>query len=118
MPSANFYTDHRLKRCKVALIFKSPPKRKGPQTKKLQVHKLRDPRVKNNLQVMLEKRLRCVTGAEPEEEWKQIKTILQETTAEVFACRPENIKTGLMKLIRKSKSCSERNAHAAIVCKT
>ncbi|WP_419612521.1 hypothetical protein, partial [Thiolapillus sp.] len=54
MPSADCYTDHRLVRCKVAFAFKSPPKRKGPQTKKLQVHKLRDPRVKNNLHVMLE----------------------------------------------------------------
>ena len=31
--------------------------------KKLQVHKLCDPRVKNNLQVMLEERLHCVTAA-------------------------------------------------------
>ena len=37
-PSADCYTDHRLVRCKVAFAFKSPPKRKGPQTKKLQVH--------------------------------------------------------------------------------
>ena len=47
MPSADCYIDHRLVRCKVAFTFKSPSKRKGPQTKKkLQVHKLRDPRVK------------------------------------------------------------------------
>ena len=47
MPSADCYTDRRLVRCKVAFTFKSPSKRKGPQTKKkLQVHKLRDPRVK------------------------------------------------------------------------
>ena len=50
--------------------------------KKLQMHKLCDPRVKNNLHVMLEERLHCVTAAEPEE-WKQMKTILQEITAEV-----------------------------------
>ena len=30
---------------------------------------------------MLEKRLHCVTASEPEEQWKQMKTILQETTA-------------------------------------
>ena len=83
MSSADCYTDHRLVRCKVAFAFKSPPKRKGPHTKKLQVHKLRDQRVKNNPQVMLEERLHCVTAAEPEEQWKQMKTILQETTAEV-----------------------------------
>ena len=32
---------------------------------------------------MLEERLNCVAAAEPEEQWKQMKTILQETTAEV-----------------------------------
>ncbi|WP_419586331.1 hypothetical protein, partial [Thiolapillus sp.] len=83
MPSADCYTDHRLVRCKVAFAFKSPPKRKGPQTKKLQVHKLRDPRVRNNLQVMFEERLHCVTAAELEEQWKQMKTTLQETKAAV-----------------------------------
>ena len=51
--------------------------------KKLQVHKLRDPRVKNNLQDMLEERHHCVIAAEPEEQWKQIKTMLQETMTEV-----------------------------------
>ena len=67
----------------LAFTFKSPPKRKDSQRKKLQVHKLRDPRVKNNLKVMLEGRLHCVAAAEPEEQWKQTKTILQETTTEV-----------------------------------
>ena len=47
------------------------------------MHALRDPRVKNNLQVMLEEILHCVTAAEPEEQWKQMKTILQETAADV-----------------------------------
>ena len=83
MASADCYTDHRLVRCEVAFTFKSPPKRKGPQMKKLQVHKLCDPRVKNNLHVMLEEKLHCVPAAEPEEQWKQMKTILQETMAEV-----------------------------------
>ena len=32
---------------------------------------------------MLEKRLYCVTAAECKEQWKQMKTILQETTADV-----------------------------------
>ena len=83
MPSADCYNDHRLVCCKVALAFESPVKRKGPQMKKLQVHKLCDPRVKNNLQATLEERLHCVTAAEPEEQWKQMKTILQETMAEI-----------------------------------
>ena len=73
MSIADCYIDHRLVCCKVAFAAK----RKGPQMKKLQVHKLCDPRVKNNLQVMLEERHHCVTAAEPEEQWKQMKTILQ-----------------------------------------
>ena len=32
---------------------------------------------------MSEERLYCVTGAETEEQWQQMETILQETTAEV-----------------------------------
>ena len=68
MPSADCYTNHRLIRCKVAFTFKSQLKNKGPQTKKLQVHKFRDPKVKTNFQVMLEKRLHCVTVAVPEEQ--------------------------------------------------
>ena len=83
MPSADCYTDHRLVCCEVPFAFKSPPKRKGPQMKKLQVNKLRDPRVKHNLQDMLEERHHCVIAAEPEEQWKQIKTMLQETMTEV-----------------------------------
>ena len=117
MPSADCYSDHRLVRYKVAFAFKSPPKRKGPQTKKLQVHKLRDPKVESNPQVMLEERLDCVTAAEPEEQWKQIKTILQETTAEIVGLSTrKKPKTGLTKQIRKSRSCSKRNAPATIVC--
>ena len=87
MSTAVCYTDHRLVRCKVAFAFESPPKRKGLQTKKLQVYKLRDPRVRNNLQVMLEEKLHCVAAAEPEEQWQHMKTMLQETTDEVVACR-------------------------------
>ena len=51
MPSADCYTEHTLVRRKVTFTFKPPPKRKGPQMKKLPVQKLRDLRVKSNLQV-------------------------------------------------------------------
>ena len=76
MPSSDFYTDHRQSR----LYLQVSSQEEDPQTK-LQVYKLRDPRVKSNLQVM--ERLHCVTAAEPEELWKQMKTVLQETTTEV-----------------------------------
>ena len=116
MPSADCYTDHRLVCCKVAFAFKSPPKRKGLQTKKLCVHKLCDPRVKNNLQVTLEERLHCVTAAEPEEQWKQMKTILRETTAEAVGLSTRKHQDWFDKQIRKSKSCLKRKAPATIMC--
>ena len=40
---------------------------------------------------MLEERLHCVSAAEPEEQWQQMKTTLQETTAGV--CWPVDQKT-------------------------
>ena len=112
MPSADCYTDHRLVRCKVAFAFKSPSKRKGPQMKKLQVRKLHDPRVKNNLQVMLEERLHCVTAAEPEEQWKQMKTILHKTMAEIVDLSTrkhqdwfDEADEEIQELLKKKRSC-------------
>ena len=52
LPSADCCIDYRQVRCKVAFTFKLPPKRKCSTMKKLQVYRLRDPRVKNNLQVL------------------------------------------------------------------
>ena len=37
----------------------------------------------HNLQAILEEILHCVTAAEPEEQYKQMKTIVQETTPKV-----------------------------------
>ena len=112
MPSGDCYTDHWLVRCKVAFAFKSPPKRKGPQTKKVQVHKLRDPRVRNNLQVMFEERLHCVTAAELEEQWKQMKTTLQETKAAVVGLSTrthqgwfDEANKEIQELLEKKRSC-------------
>ena len=111
MPSADCYTDHRLVYCKVTFTFKSPHKRKGPQMKKLQMHKLREPRVKNNLQVMLEERFHCVTE-KPEKQWKQMKTILQETTTEVVGLSTrkhqdsfDKAGTEIQEMLEKKCSC-------------
>ena len=111
MPSVDCCTNHmhRLVCCKVAFTFKSPPKRKGPQTKKLQVHKLRDPRVKNNLQVMLKQRLHCVTAAE------QMKTILQETMAGAAGLSTrkhqdwfDEVHKEIQEQLEKKRSCHNR----------
>ena len=81
--------------------------------KKLQVHKLCDPRVKNNLQVMLEERLHCVTAAEPEKQWEHIKTILHETSAEVVGLSTrkrqdwfDEADKEIQELLEKKHSCN------------
>ena len=58
-------------------------KKERSPDEELHGHKLHDLCMKNNLQVMLDERLYCVTAAESEEQWKQMKTIPQETTDEV-----------------------------------
>ena len=82
--------------------------------KKLQVHKLYDPRVKNNLQVqvMLKERLHRVTAAEPKEQCKQMKTILQETTDEVVGLSTrkhqdwfDKADKEIQELLEKKRSC-------------
>ena len=55
MPSADCYTDHRL--AKLAFTFKQPPKKKGPQTKKLQVHRLHQLEIEAAFQARLAERL-------------------------------------------------------------
>ena len=79
---------------------------------KMQVHNLHDPRVKNNLQVMLEERLHCVTAVEPEKQWKQIKTILQEHSAEAVGLSTrkhqgsfDKADKEIQELLRKKCSC-------------
>ena len=70
---------------------------------------------------MVVERLHYVTAAEPEEQWKQMTTMLQETTAEVVGLPTRNTKTGLTTQIRKPESCAkktnkQKNAPATIIC--
>ncbi len=82
MPSADCYTDHRLVRSKVLLTFKPPRKRKGPKTKKLQVHRLSLPWMEADFQAKLEERLTDVSEECPDDQWNHLKSVLQEVTAE------------------------------------
>ena len=68
--------------------------------------------VKNNLQVTLEERLHCVTDTEPEEEGKQIETVLQETTAKVVGLSTrkhqdwfDEADKEIEELLEKKRSC-------------
>ena len=61
---------------------------------------------------MLEERLHCVTAAEPEEQWKQMKTILQETMAEVVGLSTRKHQDWfnetdkeIQELLEKKRSC-------------
>ena len=61
---------------------------------------------------MLEERLYCVAAAEPEEQWKQMKTILQETTAEVVGLSTrkhqdwfDEVDKEIQELLEKKRSC-------------
>ena len=56
---------------------------------------------------MLEERLQCVTAEEHEEQWKQMKTILQENTAEVVDLLTRIYQDWFDKQIRKPKSFSK-----------
>ena len=53
---------------------------------------------------MLEEKLHCVPAAEPEEQWKQMKTILQAEVAGLSTRKHQD----WMKKIRKPKSCSKK----------
>ena len=64
---------------------------------------------------MLEERLHCVTGAEPEEQSKQMKTILQEITAEAVSLstrkrqdRFDEADKEIQELLEKKRSCHSR----------
>ena len=64
---------------------------------------------------MLEERLHCVTAVEPEEQWKQMKTTLQETTettAEVVGLSTrkhqdwvDEVDEEFQELLEKKRSC-------------
>ena len=63
---------------------------------------------------MLEERLHCVTAAEPEEQWKQMKTILQEITAEVVGMSTkkhqdwfDEADKDIQELLEKKRSCHD-----------
>ena len=85
MPSADCYTNHRFICSKVAFTFKPLLRKKGPQTRRLSVQKLRCPLHQKTYQTKLAERLDRVADPDTDidQHWTQLKTVLQETTAEV-----------------------------------
>ena len=84
VPSADCYTGHRLVRAKLAFTFKPPPKKKGPQTKKLQVHRLHQPEIEAAFQARLAVRLQHPPNPDPSTQWQDFKTAVQESAAETL----------------------------------
>jgi len=82
MPSADFYTDHRLVHASLRMAFKTTKRDKGPQVKKLDLENLH--LCQAEFQEKLKNKLTsAILAVEPEELWKDLKTTLQETAAEV-----------------------------------
>ena len=115
MPSADCYTDHRLVRAKLAFTFKPPPKKKGPQTKKLYVHRLHQPEIEAAFQARLVERLQHPPNPDPSTQWQGFKTAVQESAAETFGFSVRKTKTGSATLTKPSKISSTRNAPAIII---
>ena len=68
---------------------------------------------------MLEERLHCVTAAEPEEQWKQMKTMLQETTAEVVGLSARKHQKWFVKADKEIQELHEkkRSCHNHLLAK-
>ena len=69
---------------------------------------------------MSEERLHCVTAAEPEEQWKQMKTILHETTAEVVGLSTKKHRDWFDETGKEIKGLLEKNCsnHNHLLAKT
>ena len=110
VPSADCYTDHRL--AKLAFTFKQPPKKKGPQTKKLQVHRPHQPEIEAVFQARLAERLQHPPNPDPSTQWQDFKTAVQESAAETlgFSVRKnkdwfDESDPAIQDLLDKKRSC-------------
>ena len=115
MPSADCYTDHRLVRATARLIMRPAVKRKTPQIKTLQVDRL--PLLKEKFQSELESKLAPTEAidTDPEKMWQDLKSTLQETTAEVVGFTTRKNKDWfdesdeeIQQLISDKRSCHQR----------
>ncbi|XP_068760068.1 craniofacial development protein 2-like [Montipora capricornis] len=115
MPSADCYTDHRLVRATARVIMRPAVKRKTPQIKTLQVDQL--PLLKEKFQSELESKLAPTEAidTDPEKMWQDLKSTLQETTAEVVGFTTRKNKDWfdesdeeIQQLISDKRSCHQR----------
>ena len=87
MPSAECYTDHRLVRCKLCLLFKPKPRKGGPPKKKFKIGSFQSAERTADFQAGLQLRLvdsSCQVDPPLETLWVHLKTAISQTAEEVF----------------------------------
>ena len=87
MPSAECYTDHRLVRCKLRLLFKPKPRKGGPPKKKFKVCSFQSAERTADFQAGLQLRLvdsSCQVDPPLETLWVHLKTAISQTAEEVL----------------------------------
>ena len=87
MPSAECYTDHRLVRCKLRLLFKPKPRKGGPPKKKFKVGCFQSAERTADFQAGLQLRLvdsSCQVDPPLETLWVHLKTAISQTAEEVL----------------------------------
>ena len=87
MPSAECYTDHRLVRCKLRLLFKPKPRKGGPPKKKFKVGSFQSAERTADFQAGLQLRLvdsSCQVDPPLETLWVHLKTAISQTAEEVL----------------------------------
>ena len=87
MPSAECYTDHRLVRCKLKVLFKPKPRKGGPPKKKFKVGSFQSAERTADFQAGLQLRLVdscCQVDPPLETLWVHLKTAISQTAEEVL----------------------------------
>ena len=87
MPSAECYTDHRLVRCKLRLLFKPKPRKGGPPKKKFNVGCFQSAERTADFQAGLQLRLvdsSCQVDPPLKTLWVHLKTAISQTVEEVL----------------------------------
>ena len=87
MPSAECYTDHRLVRCKLRLLYKPKPRKGGPPKKKFKVGSFQSAEMTADFKTGLQLRLvdsSCQVDPPIETLWVHLKTAISQTAEEVL----------------------------------
>ena len=132
MPSAECYTDHRLVRCKLRLLFKPKPRKGGPPKKKIKVGSFQSADFQAGLQLRLVDSS-CQVDPPLETLWVHLKTAISQIAEEVLGYTTRNNKDWfdennqeIQELLTQKRSaqqahlaqpsCPEKKAAFRLVC--